>query len=164
MIAVYMKRVFVFCILILSLTHVFSQTQTDSVKFENSVGTVFMQNNAYLSPRQMLYVTQMNEEANYEMQIAQNCRVSGRVLMIGGVVAVGWTLGSVILGGEPGWLLAGIGAGCIITSVGLHSVYVLHARRSVTIFNEGLKQKGLRNPVVNLGLSGSGIGICLRFL
>ena len=158
-----MKYFLVFCILFAGKSELFSQNQTDSLEMETTIGTVFLQNNSILSPKDLLYVMQLNEEAYNEMSIAISCRNSGIVLGMGGGFAVGFSIGRVISGREPNWVLAGLGAAGIVGAFALQSAFNTHARNAVTIYNSGLKPVSNRNTELNLAISGNGIGICIRF-
>jgi hypothetical protein len=158
-----MKYFLVFCILFAGKSELFSQNQTDSLEMETTIGTVFLQNNSILSPKDLLYVMQLNEEAYNEMSIAISCRNSGIVLGMGGGFAVGFSIGRVISGREPNWVLAGFGVAGIVGSFALQSAFNTHARNAVTIYNSGLKPVSNRNTELNLVISGNGIGICIRF-
>jgi hypothetical protein len=158
-----MKYFLVFCILFAGKSELFSQNQTDSLEMETTIGTVFLQNNSILSPKDLLYVMQLNEEAYNEMSIAISCRNSGIVLGMGGGFAVGFSIGRVISGREPNWVLAGFGVAGIVGSFALQAAFYTHARNAVTIYNSGLKPVSVWRPALNLAVSGNGIGICLRF-
>jgi len=158
-----MKYFLVFCILFASITDLFSQNQTDSLEMETIIGTVFRQNDTVLSPRDLLYVMQLNDEAYSEMRLAISCSNSGMVLGMGGGFAVGFSIGRAISGREPNWVLAGFGVAGIIGSFALQSAFYTHARNAVTIYNSGLKPVSGWHPALNLAISGNGIGICLRF-
>jgi len=158
-----MKYFFVFCILFVGITDLFSQNQTDSLEMETIIGTVFRQNDTVLSSRDLLYVMQLNEEAYSEMSIAIGCSNAGLLLGAGGGFAVGFSIGRVISGREPNWVLAGLGVAGIVGSFALDSAFTTHARKAVDIYNSGLNPVSNRYPVFNLAISGNGLGICMRF-
>ena len=158
-----MKYFLVFCILFVGITDLFSQNQTDSLEMETIIGTVFRQNDIVLTPKNVLVVMQLNEQAYNEMSIAISCRNSGFVLGMGGGFAVGFSIGRVISGREPNWVLAGLGVAGIVGSFALDSAFTTHARKAVDIYNSGLNPVSSRYPVFNLAVSGNGLGICMRF-
>lgn len=158
-----MKYFLIICILFACITDLFSQNQTDSLEMETIIGTVFMQNDTVFSPRDLLYVMQLNEEAYTEMSIAISCSNAGLLLGMGGSFAVGFAIGRVISGREPNWVLAGLGVAGIVGSFALQSAYYTRARNAINIYNSGLKPVSGWRPAFNLAISGNGIGICLRF-
>ena len=158
-----MKYLLVICILFAGIADLFSQNQTDSLEMETIVGSVFRQNNTILSPKDLLYVMQVNQDAYREMSIAISCRNSGMLLGMGGGFAVGFIIGRVIAGGEPNWIVAGLGVAGIVGSIALQSAFTTHARNAITIYNNGLKPVAGRAPALNLAISGNGIGIFMEF-
>lgn len=158
-----MKYFLVFCILITVLPESFSQNQTDSLEMEVAIGTIFRQNDMILSPRDVLCVMQLNEQAYDEMSLAISVRNSGFALGCIGGLAFVFSMGRLIIGAEPSWVLTGLGAAGIAASFGLKSAYYKHARNAISTYNSGLKPLSNRNTELNLVLSNNGIGVCFKF-
>ena len=150
-------------ILILCVSQIFAQSQTDSIQIKKSLGTIFIQNGKKLTPKQLLEITKVNQEAYKEMKVAKSNHDIGSVFGFAGGFLVGWPLGTAIAGGEPNWALAGIGAGLIVMSIPFSSSYAKHAKNAVGIYNNGLNQTGLRKVNFDLGLTCYGIGVKMRF-
>ncbi len=150
-------------ILILNVSQIFAQSQTDSIQIKKSLGTIFIQNGKKLTPKQLLVITKVNQEAYKEMKVAKSNYDLGSVLGFAGGFLVGWTLGTAVGGGEPNWTLAGIGAGLIIVSIPFSTSYSKHAKNAVRIYNNGLDHTGLRKIYFNLGLTCNRIGIKMSF-
>lgn len=158
-----MKKLFFISVLLLSFTHGFSQNQSDTIEVRNNLGAVFIQNGKQLSPRSLLYVTKINEEAYDEMKIAKRNFDVGSIFGYSGGFLFGWQLGTAVGGGKPNWTLAGIGAGLILVSIPFSNAYSKHAKNAVKIFNRGLKNISSNKIDANIGLTFNGIAIKVTF-
>lgn len=141
----------------------YGQNKSDSIEIKKTLGTVFRQNGKNLTPRQLLDITQSNTEAYREMKIAKTNYDVGYVFGFAGGFLVGWPLGAAIVGGEPNWTLAAIGAGLIVVSIPFSTAYTKHARNAVNLYNNGLKSTGLNKIDFKIGLTYNGIGVIVTF-
>ncbi len=158
-----MKKL-ILCILITFVAlSLFSQYPTDSILVKKRLGTVFQQNGKNLTPRQLITITQLNQEAYTEMRIAKRNYDFGYILGFAGGFMVGWPIGTSLGGGDPNWALAAIGAGLIVVSIPFSSAYSKHAKNAVRIYNNSLKTSYLLKPEFRIDLTYSGIGLKCTF-
>lgn len=142
----------------------FAQNQSDSIFIENN--RIFKQNNVVLAPKQLLEITKINPEAYKEMQIAKTNSDFSMVLGFAGGFMIGWPLGTAIGGGEPKWILAGIGAGILVLTIPLASGYKKHAKNAVDIYNNGLNNPPTtanRKVKLDMGMTANGFGLVMKF-
>jgi hypothetical protein len=102
------------------------------------LGTVFQQNGVNLTPKRLLEVTASNPEAYAEMKMAKNNFDAGSVVGFAGGFLLGWPVGTALAGGDPEWIMAGIGAGLLVISIPLSGAYKKHAMNAVNIYNTGI--------------------------
>ena len=82
---------------------------------------------------------------------------------VGGFM-VGWPIGTAIGGGEPNWIMAGIGAGLIVVAIPLSQNYNKKAKQAVDTYNIGLMTSSLWDKSeLRLSMTGNGVGLTLRF-
>ena len=158
-----MKRLIILTILLVSFSQLFAQNQIDTIEVKKALLTVFKQNNKVLTPRQLLKITQINQEAYKEMKMAESNFDAVVVCgFIGGFMVV-YPLGTAIASGDANWTLAGIGLGLIAASVPFSVAYSKHAKNGVRIYNNGLLKTESKKIDFNLGLTSNGIGIRITF-
>ena len=160
-----MKRTIIACILLLSLSPLFAQNQSDSIVIKKAFGTVFKQNGKILTPRQLSNITQMNASAFKEMSLARDNYTAASVIGAVGGFMVGWPMGTAMAGGDANWAMAGIGAGLIVVSIPFDIAFIKHAKKAVGIYNSGLKQTqtGMNKIEFKMAMTCNGIGIKMRF-
>ncbi len=158
-----MKKTIFIGLFLLNFAQIFAQNKSDSIEIKKALETTFKQNGKNLTPRKLLNITQTNTEAYKEMKIAKNNYNIESVFGSVGGFMVGWVLGGAVVGGEPNWTLAGIGAGLIIVSIPFSTAYSKHAINAVRIYNNGLKLTGMNNMDFKVGLTCNGIGIKMTF-
>ena len=77
---------------------------------------------------------------------------------------VGWPLGTSIAGGEPNWVMAGIGAGLVVISIPVNNKFIKQATQAVKTYNEGKRVMSSYNKTKwQFGISGYGIGLTVEF-
>ncbi len=159
-----MKNLTILIILItISIITIHAQDTPDSILIKKQTGTVFIQNGRNLTPKQLLNITQVNPEAFKEMQTAKTNYNFALVFGSAGGFMVGYPLGTALGGGNPNWILAGIGAGLIIVAIPLATSYTKHASKAVGIYNSGLKEASANKIDLRLCLTGNGIGLRATF-
>jgi hypothetical protein len=158
-----MKKVIITGLFLLTTYFLYGQTISDTIEVKKAMGVIFIQNGQKLTPRKLLEITSTNTEAYKEMKIAKGNYDVGSVFGFAGGFLVGWPLGTAVAGGEPNWTLAALGAGLIVVSIPFSTSYSKHAKKAVALYNNGLKQSGLKSPEVILGLTYNGIGLRVNF-
>lgn len=158
-----MRKIIFVWIFFITVFNSYGQNKTDTIEITKNPGTVFRLNGMNLTPKQLLDITQSNAEANEEMRIARNYSNAGLVFQFAGGFFIGWPVGTIIAGGNPNWILAGIGAGLLVVSIPFTIAYTKHAKNAVILYNNGLKQTVFHDMNVKLGVTYNGIGLKITF-
>ena len=158
-----MKKLFLVVLLILGISQLNAQNQSDSIVVKKAFGTIFKQNGKALTPNQMMNIVQSNPAAYQEMKIAKGNYGPGSVLGFAGGFMVGYPIGTALAGGEANWALAGIGAGLIVASIPFSTAYVRHTKKAVEYYNAGIKHTGMNQINYRLGLASNRIGFKITF-
>lgn len=95
----------------------------------------FYQNGHKLKVAQVAHIMKPNDVAYSHMRKAKFLYDINTVIGITGGALIGWPIGTSIAGGEPNWLLMGIGAGLIATFIPLDIIANKNAKRAVNSFN-----------------------------
>ncbi|MGE0562546.1 MAG: hypothetical protein AB7O47_12075 [Flavobacteriales bacterium] len=149
--------------LFFSLSSVLAQSPSEPIVLNHGLGIYYTQNGKKLSPRQLITVTKVNAEALKEIQTAKINHEAAQLFGIPGGFMLGFPLGQVLVGGKPNMVILGIGAGLVLASIPFSVAYSKHAKKGVTIYNEGLKQSDLGRVDFNFGLTQHGIGLNMTF-
>ncbi len=105
-----------------------------------------------------------NKQAYKAIKAAQATYVLTTIVSGVGGFMVGWPLGTAVAGGEPNWVLAGIGAGLIVVSIPISQKYNKRAKSAVYIYNGGLAASSFwDNSELRWAMTGNGVGLVLRF-
>jgi hypothetical protein len=118
------------------------------------------------SAKQLLLLTRKNEEAYKEAQRAQVYQTTGSVLGFAGGFMVGYGIGAAIKGESIDGTLAGFtGAGglLLLGSVPFHLAAATHAKESIRIYNNGLRQTGQIKYDLQVGVAFNKIGFTFHF-
>lgn len=81
------------------------------------------------------------------------------ILQFAGGFMVGWPLGTAIGGGDPDWVLAGIGVGVFLASLPFHFSFKKNAEKAVKLYN----QSDGKNLGLQLHLSPTKAGLVWTF-
>ena len=147
----------------MAVLSVCGQSASDSIKVKEGSGTVFQQNGEKLSPQELLSITESNNEAHKEMEIAKINYDVGMTLGFTGGFLVGWPFGRTLTGGDFDWSLAGAGAALIIAGLPFNSSYKKHAKEAARIYNSGFYQAAANKTELNIGLTSHGVGLTVSF-
>ena len=136
-----MKKVILTSIILIFFASVsLGQNSTDFIGYGRVFGEYkFYQNDYPLNWNSIKDIVQSNELAYKEYKKGKKFRVINQIIgSIGGFI-VGYQLGYLIRGGEANLNSLGIGAGITIVGVSFGIRAVEHLKKSVDIYNEGLK-------------------------
>jgi hypothetical protein len=159
------KSLILTTLLVLSFNFSFGQIVTDSISVQKVFGGYnFYQGAKRLSINELKNAMKLNDQAYREMKSAQSANIFATIIGGVGGFMVGWPIGTAIGGGDPNWVMAGIGAGLIVVSIPISQKFNKHAKRAVHIFNNGLKTSTFwqRNEL-RYSMSKDGVGLALRF-
>jgi len=162
-----MKKVlFLLTFLTVSATFTYGQVAVDSISMKRAPlgGFWYYQGERRLTMPELVNIMQPNDLAYYHIRSAQTSQTGGFILSYAGGALIGWPVGTALGGGEPNWLLAGIGAGLVLVAIpiGLHSTR--QSRQAVDIFNSGLQTSSFWDEnELRFTVTPNGIGFTLRF-
>ncbi len=159
---------FIIVLLILGLTNVSAQTQNDSITVKKVFGGYqFSQGEQRLNMQQLVKTLKPNEEAYKQIKSARSNQTIGMIFGAAGGFMIGYPLGTALGGGEPKWIMAGIGAGLVAISIPFSSKANKKAKQAVKTYNQGLKNKKVSSvwdkSELNFSMTPNGIGLIFHF-
>ncbi len=151
--------------LVIGTSNSYAQTQKDFITIKDVFGGYeFYQGEKILDKSQLENTLKTNQEAYKQIESAQTSYTLAMACSYAGGFMVGWPLGTAIAGGDPNWLLAGIGAGLIVVSIPLNNSYYSTAKEAVETYNNGLQTSSFWDKSdLKLTITGNGIGLTLTF-
>lgn len=158
-----MRKMILLGLLLTTIVAVSAQNASDSIEVKKGRGTSYLQGGKVLTPKQLLDITQPVPEAHAEMKVAKSNYNVATVLGFAGGFLIGWPLGTAIAGGDPEWVMAGIGAGLVGISIPLLSAYNKRSQKAVDIYNSTLQQTGYNRMDLKLGVTCNGLGLRMTF-
>ena len=163
-----MKRHVIFLLLfsMATLQNVVAQgiVNDESIQVEGNafMGMRFYQQGKTLTMQEATQAVHANPAAFEHMTKARNQSVLGMILGAAGGFCIGWPIGTAIGGGDPNWVMAGVGAGLVAITIPISISATKHARDGVSLYNEGLSKPQSRLNV-DVGLVGAGLGLTIYF-
>ncbi len=161
-----MKRITVLSIVLLScLLTCFGQVSRDTITMKKVFGGyLFYQNDKKINMSQLVETMQPNEQAYKEIKKARSTYIISTIIGGAGGFMIGWPIGTALAGGDPEWIMAGIGAGLYVISIPITQKYNKQAKSAVGIYNGGfMNSTTIKKPELKLGFHGSQIGLTFRF-
>ena len=140
--------------------------QTDSIVATTKVlgGYKFEHNDKVVNQKAMLIIMSEHQEAMSYMSRAKTYYDLSIVLGCSVGVLIGWPIGTAICGGDPNWVLAGIGASLSVLLIPLAIAGNTNALNAIAIYNSSLNSTSFQNEIkLDLGLTSHGIGLKLTF-
>ena len=161
-----MKKAFILlAVLFIIFNDLPAQIPGDSLIIKKSLGTnVIKQNGKALRMNEVLDVMKFNEVAVRDMKIAKRNMTWASIFGAIGGGLIGWPLGVAIAGGDPPWVLAGIGAGFIVAAIPFNNKYNKYADDAVDHYNATLAAESSRQKMdLKFGITSHGAGIIIVF-
>ena len=158
-----MKNLMLTTVFFMVIACAFVQTSADTIEMKKQLGTVFRLHGKNLTPRELLSVFAPNAEAYAEMKLAKKNNDVGSVFAGAGGFLIGWPVGTAIGGGEPEWVLAGIGAGLVAISIPFAVAYIKHAKKATRIYNDALSKPSTPDVGFTFGITRDGMGVTISF-
>ncbi len=113
--------------------------------------------------KQLALLMKTNDQATKQLRSAKTVQVTASVIGFAGGFMVGYPLGTALVGGEPNWVLASVGAGLIVVSFTLNHSAKNKTKQAVNTYNKGLNTSSFwNNSELKLSMTGNGIGLLLR--
>lgn len=154
------KILLIFALILLAST--MNAQQIDAVKVFG--GYQFTQNGKALSLKEMKNIIAPDIKAYKLIKAAKSKNDIASVLGGVGGIMIGWPIGTAIGGGDPEWIMAGIGAGLVIVSFPLSSAASKKALKAVEKYNAHLSSSSIYfRPKFDFSINGNGMGIVMRF-
>jgi predicted lipid-binding transport protein (Tim44 family) len=159
------KLLFIITLILLSFSLIHGQTSNDSIRIEKVFGSyTFYQEGRRLNLNQLAKTMKSNPEAYKHIKKARSNYTGSMILGYAGGFMVGWPLGTAIAGGEPNWIIAGIGAGIIVASIPFTRKTNEQAKKAVELYNRGEVTGSYHDkPKLEFALNRNGIGFRLIF-
>ena len=138
--------------------------QIDTIEIQKTgFGKSYYLNNECLTLKRLLEITAYNTLAHREIKQAQACNALSCVFGFIGGGCIGYPLGSFLGGGEPLWILAGLGVGFIAITIPIAIAGNRHLAKGVNIYNRGLQQASANAMSFHLDFAPTRIGIVVKF-
>ena len=116
-----------------------SQNSADSIQIRKiNGGDIFVYQGKRLKPKELVNITQSNDEARKLMHTAKNNYDLGVGFGSVGGFMIGFPIGGALAGGEMNWALFATGAVLTVAAIGFSVKYKKVARHAVKVYNQGL--------------------------
>lgn len=127
-------------------------------------GYQFYQGNTRLNMSQLVNTMKPNERAWQLAKKARSTNTLGTIIGFAGGAMVGWPLGTALAGGDPEWVMAGIGAGLIVVAIPLSQKFNKQIKQAVDVYNAPLRGSSFWDKrELKFSISGNGAGLVLNF-
>jgi len=159
------KLTLILTFLVAGMTFTFGQIATDTIYAKKVFGGYqFYQGETRLGMNQLVNVMKPNEQAYAQIKSAQSNYTLATVFGAAGGFMIGWPIGTAVGGGEPNWVMAGIGAGLVIISIPITQSSNKKAIQAVRIYNSGMLSSSFwDNHELKFSMTPHGVGLSLRF-
>lgn len=159
-----MKKLFlVFAFLLIGMSNLFAQNQSDSIEIRISAGVRYYQNGNKLTQRQLLRIMKTDNLAYSEMVSAKANSDAAIILGATGGFLLGYQVGKLIAGVYPNNVWAFVGGALMIASIPIMIQSNKKAKNAVRYYNDGLNQTGFYKVELRIGMNENGVGLCLHF-
>lgn len=114
---------------------------------------------------QLSNIMSANSTAHKMIEDARGSATIAGILGYAGGFLIGYPVGTAIGGGEPKWVMAGIGAGLLIIAIPISSGANKKVKKAVRLYNKRLKPIAYQrhSPSFSLETTQNGIGVVMRF-
>lgn len=166
-----MRKHFITALFIICLGQISAQNQSDSITFKKGIGYSFHGVNG-LRRHQLLDITKSNSEANKEMEKADiNYFYSTTYEVTFFLTICYYVLPEYSVNNNKivrktttaEVVLDGLDIALLVAAFPLIHAGNKHLEKAVKLYNSGLKQTGMNNIKIGLGLTNNGIGVNMKF-
>jgi len=127
-------------------------------------GKIYYQNNTILKRKDLLLITEPNEQSYSLIKNSLKYKNIGLVVGSTSGILMGVTLGSLLVGNDPNWKVFGIGAGLIPIALIYGFLADSSFEQGVEVFNNSLlKSSYHHNKKIKIELCSNNIGILIKF-
>ena len=160
-----------FFILVISLTSFLSWSQDEDSKFDSlkitksSLGYNFYSGNTQIYKDDFRNIISKDHAAFEYFRKGNNMNALSTILSLGAGFGIGWLVGGMLAGGEPNWIMGGVGAGLLIFSIPLSQRAQSNFNKSVTLYNKNLSNESnyIQSSYLKLTFGIQEIGLKLTF-
>lgn len=141
------------------------QLTRDSILMNKTFGGYqFYQGNTRLTMSQLVNIMKPNEQAWQLAKKAQSTNTLGTIIGFAGGALVGWPVGTALAGGDPEWVLAGIGAGLVVVAIPLSRKVNKQIKQAVDVYNTPFRESSFWDKrELKFSVTGNGVGFVLNF-
>lgn len=159
-----MKKTTILLVLTLMVAS-FCNAQEMTFKRHSFTGYAFYEDGNKLPLNELIEKVESNAEVLHLVRSAKSKSIFATVISFSGGALIGWPIGDAISGGDPNWVLAGIGAGLVIVAIPLGASANKDANKAVELYNATLNATSLYEfkPEYQIIANGTGIGLAMRF-
>ncbi len=158
------KSVIVFILIAFSISLSFAQS-SDSFTIKKSFGSYqIYKGEQVIRMNKVVKAFESNELAYLQIKSAQSTNTLSKIISYPGAFMIGWSLGAALAGGEPNWMIGGVGAGLLAISIPISISSAKKAQQAIDTYNSGLQTSSFWDKKeLRFALTGNGIGLLLTF-
>lgn len=128
-------------------------------------GYKFTKNGHFMTMGELANTLKTNSEAYELIKPAKSNNTLATILGVGGGALIGWPIGTALGGGDPNWVLAGVGAGLLVIAIPISSSANKKAKEAVELYNSSLEPTSFyqAKPSLKIIANSNGIGFAINF-
>ena len=159
------KTISIFILSAFTFLSVKAQDSTVKIESKKVFGSyLYLQNDKYLSNKQLLSLMNNNNEAYQLIKSANKSKTWATILGGVGGSFIGFPIGTAIGGGDPKWELAGAGVALILIAIPINNNYNRKSKKAIDLYNSGFSSTAYKfHPTFDLNLKGNSIGLTMTF-
>ena len=144
---------------------VFISTSAQQIEVRKSFGEVQLyKDDVRLTMKDTKALMRDHQTAFKELRKANTNKAFAYIFSIPGGALIGYPIGTAIGGGDPEWVLAGIGAGLVAVSIPFISGYNKRAGNAVNLYNEAvMNSTSSFQPDVRFNVKANGVSLVITF-
>jgi len=143
---------------------VLSQSSSDSIVSEKTgLGYRYYSNGQKLTGFELVEKLKTNDQSWEKYNQAKGISLIANIFAASGGALIGWPIGTAIGGGDPNWVLAGVGAGLAVIGITIATGADKKIKQAVEIYNQGVGVSSMRVKEIRVGMTSGGFGLCVRF-
>lgn len=157
-----MKK-FIFTLIALSGIFI-CNSQTITIEKDFWEGTKFIQNEERITVAELSDVLESNTEAFELFKKAKTNGIIATIFSAAGGALIGYQIGTAVGGGDPNWVLAGVGAGSIAISIPISINASKQVKQAIGIYNAQFNSTSYHfKPEFKMIANTNGFGLSMNF-
>lgn len=161
-----MKNIFlIIAFIFICVTVSFGQDTTHVIQLKKVFGGYqYSQNGNFLNVNGLKNAVKSNEQAYGLMKKASVTNSIAFSVSFAGGMLIGFPLGTALAGGDPNWIVAGVGVVLVGVSIPISNKFNEQAKEAVGIYNNSLQSSSFRHrSEMNFAVTNNGVGFVLKF-